>query len=606
MNTGWWLADEPDRKDAPFLSVEKWDSMLRKTGFSGCDGNAQVRPEGVCCESYILSTALDTSGSPTPPPSLVAHDDIDESLTQAISNELPNTPVIRRSFSDIMEPELDDGIYVVLTLDQSFWYELNEAGLQHMQSFFASAHGILWVTRGARSQNPVANMMTGLARTIRAEVPGLRLITLDLDSPKELPEDRVAEMVGQLYHFAFGQHRGKLVAEETEYYEKGGILYIARIVKSDPNKDTYIFRETGPRKPELQSFNQPDRLLKLEISQPGLLDSIRFIDDKSAQQPLAPDEVEIQVRASGMNFKDVMIGLGQIPFYHQIGLECGGIINAVGAEIQCFRPGDRVCALTKGAYGHHVRTHADLVTKIPSDTSFVDAASIPVIFCTAFHALFDIGKLQKGESILIHAAAGGVGQACIMLAQHIGADIYVTVGTPEKSKLMQDSYRLSKERIFSSRDTSFKEMLMHFTGQKGVDVVINSTAGEMLQQSFQCLAPLGRFVEIGKRDLVQNSNLEMGVFENAATFSAVDLGILSERKPGAFKQILGGVMDFLRRKVIRPVSPITVFPISEITHALRMMQGGKHVGKVVIDFPQDDKVAVSSPPSMMGCLDSKS
>ena len=568
--------------------------MLRKTGFSGCDGNAAVCSEGISVAAHILSTALDTDSSPKVSPSLVAHNNISESLIQAVSKSLPVTSETRRISTNIVGAELNDGFGIVLSLDQPFWYELGDAGLQHMQSFFASARGILWVTRGARSQNPVANMMTGLARSVRAEIPGLKLVTLDLDSPNELPEDKVAQMVGQLYHFAFGQHRGEFVAEEAEYYEKGGMICVTRILKSDPNKDSYVFRETRPPKPELQPFNQPSRLLKLEIGQPGLLDSIHFIDDQSTRQPLAPDEVEIQVRATGMNFKDVMIGLGQIPFYHEIGLECGGIVNQVGANIQDFHPGDRVCALTKGAYGHLVRTHVDLVMRIPSDTSFVDAASIPVIFCTAFHALYDIGKLEKGESVLIHAAAGGVGQACIMLAHHIGADIYVTVGTPEKSKLLQDSYGIPKNRIFSSRDTSFKEILMHITGQHGVDVVVNSTAGEMLQQSFQCLAPLGRFVEIGKRDLVQNSNLEMGVFENAATFSAVDLGVLSERRPGAFKQILKSVMDLLQRRAIRPISPITVFPISKITQAMRMMQAGKHVGKVVIDFPQHDEVEVSS------------
>lgn len=171
--------------------------------------------------------------------------------------------------------------------------------------------------------------------------------------------------------------------------------------------------------------------------------------------------------------------------------------------------------------------------------SFITAATIPVVYCTAYHALFEIGRLSKGDSILIHAAAGGVGQAAVMLAQRAQTEVFVTVGTAEKKALMQQHYRIPDDHIFSSRDSSFQQELMHITKNRGVDVVLNSTAGETLHQSWQCLAPLGRFIEIGKRDLIGNSNLEMRKFGEAVTFSAVDLGLLAEKRPHALKKLLG-------------------------------------------------------------------
>ena len=142
------------------------------------------------------------------------------------------------------------------------------------------------------------------------------------------------------------------------------------------------------------------------------------------------------------------------------------------------------------------------------------------------------------------------------------------------------------------RDSSFQQELMHVTNQRGVDIVLNSTAGEILRQSWQCLAPLGRFVEIGKRDLVRNSNLEMGKFEEAVTFSAVDLGLLAEKRPHTFKALLNNVVDLYQHREIQAVSPITIFSISEVQQAMRMMQSGKHIGKVVIEAKSDSVVQV--------------
>lgn len=288
-----------------------------------------------------------------------------------------------------------------------------------------------------------------------------------------------------------------------------------------------------------------------------------------------------------------MIGLAQVP-YQELGSECSGTIKAIGKKVAHLRPGDRVCGLSAGTFGRRTRTLSLLVSKIPEEMSFTTAATIPVIFCTALYSLRTVARLQKGESILIHAAAGGVGQAAIMLSQLLGAEVFVTLGTVEKKDFVEDTYGIPESHIFSSRDTTFESGILRATDNRGVDVVLNSISGEALKASWRCIAPLGRFVDIGKSDLVQNSYLEMERFLSSATFAGVDLTVVAKYKPGTFNQLLTEVIELHRRKTIRLVSPITSFGMSEIQDAMRLMQGGKHIGKIIIQGHGDDIVQVKS------------
>ncbi|KAK6208258.1 Lovastatin diketide synthase LovF [Colletotrichum tabaci] len=218
---------------------------------------------------------------------------------------------------------------------------------------------------------------------------------------------------------------------------------------------------------------------------PGLLDTIAFDDDLqsiSANDGLiAPESIEIVPRAYGVNFRDVMVAMGQL---HErvMGLECAGVITDVGSEAaeQGYSVGDKVFCLLRGPFGSRARVEWTNVSHIPTGLSFEEAASLPVIFCTAYIGLIDLARLSPGDTILVHAAAGGVGQAAIMMARHLGADIFVTVGTPEKRQLVMSKYGIPADRIFSSRDASFASGVLAATNSCGVDVVLNSLAGPLL------------------------------------------------------------------------------------------------------------------------------
>lgn len=221
------------------------------------------------------------------------------------------------------------------------------------------------------------------------------------------------------------------------------------------------------------------------------------------------------------------------------------------------------------------------------------AATIPLVFCTAYYSLFDLGRLVQGEKILIHAAAGGVGQAAIMLANMVGADVFATVSTPEKKQFLMDTYGVQEDRILFSRDSSFTQHVKKATNGEGVDVVLNSLAGEMLRASWDCVAPFGRFIELGKKDILRNSRLEMSRFDDNVSFSSVDLTAIYQKRPLVMKRLLSNVFKLFAKGLARPVAPITSYSVSDVEVAFRSLQGGRVFGKSVIEMQPDALVKVS-------------
>lgn len=353
-----------------------------------------------------------------------------------------------------------------------------------------------------------------------------------------------------------------------------------------------IFSVVVPQEPELRKIcEDPERALRLTISFPGLLDTLRFVDD-TVEESLGVDEIEVSVRAVGVNFKNVMVALGQLPD-NSLGQECAGIVTHVGKAVSStkIKVGDRVCCVTRDAFKTYARSHVSSVYKMPEGMSFPTAAALPVAFCTAYYALHYVARLREGESILIHAAAGGVGQAAIQLAQLIKAELYVTVGTDQKKRLLMDMYNIPEDRIFYSRNNSFAQGIKRLTNDKGVDVVLNSLAGESLRQSFECVAPLGRFIEIGKKDMYSRENLQMAPFLQGITFASVDLGIVAEQRKQLMADLMEAAMS-LATTTAHPPQPLNIFRVSELETAFRSLQSGKNAGKAIIEIQKDDLVMV--------------
>ena len=476
--------------------------------------------------------------------------------------------------------ELDSPIMATLTLEEF-------VAIQRL----CSAQGLLWVIQDANLETatPNANMIPGLIRTVRNENAGIQPIILDLDGKERLSTDKTSDLICKIFNATWGSHASTREVER-EYMERKSDIFVPRIVE-DSDASRLALRQNGNAVLELQNFEQVNRPLSLTIRSPGLLDSLYFEDDRDATTPLPDDHVEIKVKATGVNFRDVMYAVGQISSEH-FGGECSGVITAIGSSVSDFQIGDRVCALSSGGYGTLARCSSHLVTKIPDSVSFVSAATIPVIFSTAYFGLVHTARLLAGETILIHAAAGGVGQAAIRLCQWIGAEIFATVGSAEKKHLLMETYNIPEDHIFNSRDTSFEMSIKHRTSGNGVHVVLNSLAGEMLKASLNCLAPFGRFIEIGKKDLIVNTRVEMDKFTNNITFATVDLLLLQAKKPQLAGKVLSEVTDLVFNGRMENIATIDAFPISQIEAAFRLMQSGKSMGKIVVEPQEGDQVKV--------------
>ncbi|MCJ1392471.1 hypothetical protein MMC18_005338 [Xylographa bjoerkii] len=600
--SGWWLGEEDGRKWGPTLTETEWSHALARQGFNGIELCFHDHED---FKDHALSVIVSTADSTTipkaqsapleeviivvpPSPSLEV-----QSLSAKLRNQLLSGGVTGTvtSLIDTSAIDLEGRTCIVLfEVDGPLLHVIGAPDFDAVKRLLLSSAGVLWVTKGGALESlvPEANLMTGLSRTIRAEHPGLALMTLDLDATSPLDAENNVQNIARLSASIISTEDGS--TQEREYALRDEVLLISRIHPNKELNEMLADLNSSPP-PVMLSYYQKDRPLKLAVGVPGMLDSLRFVDDLNVDRPLASDDVEVKVEASGLNFLDIMIAMGQIQ-EPDLGAECSGVVTRVGTEVKTFKPGDRVMTWRLGCHQTYVRNPATMFQPIPESMSFETAASIPSIYCTVYYSLFDAAHLQRGESILIHAAAGGVGQAAIIIAQHIGAEIYATVGNEDKKQLIMEQYHIPEDHIFCSRNLDFAKGIKRMTKGQGVDVVLNSLAGEALRETWHCIARFGRFLELGKKDIFGNTGLDMAPFIRNVTFTSVNLlGIYLYNLPLA-SRIFADVMDLVHQGVAKPVHPITVYNYSQIEEAFRFMQVGKHVGKIVLQANDEDLVPI--------------
>ena len=337
------------------------------------------------------------------------------------------------------------------------------------------------------------------------------------------------------------------------------------------------------------------RALEMTIDTAGSPDSIYFRRSDVLQQSIKDDEVVVKVEAAGLTSRDLDLILGVVPWAAP-GFDGIGQIVAVGNEVQGLKQGDRVAflALEGSASSTYKKLPSSLTCKIPSNMSATDAASMPLAYTIAVLALQYTARLRKGETVLIHAATGAIGQACIVLAQHIGAQVFATAGSESKRAFLHDTFGIPADRIFSSRSTQFRNSILCATSGKGIDVIVNSLTGELMTETWALTAKCGRFVEIGKKNAFQSHLLPMKPFDSNVTFSSVDIRELFKNRPEEVKEIFSEVARLLQNKTASPIQPVTVLPISDFSAGLRKIKSGESSGKVVLSLGPDDMVVAES------------
>ncbi|HEU5469843.1 MAG TPA: SDR family NAD(P)-dependent oxidoreductase [Actinophytocola sp.] len=437
---------------------------------------------------------------------------------------------------------------------------------------FAAARLVV-LTRGAVATHPGENVPDlagaaahGLLRSAQSEHPD-RFQLIDTDGQPE----------------SWGALPAALAADEPQLAVRAGRVLAPRLVRA---------AASGLTEP---AAGGPWRL---DVAGAGTLDDLALIPAPEAAAPLAATQVRLAVRAAGINFRDVAIALGIVPDQTIMGTEGAGVVLEVGAEVTDLAPGDRVFGLLSGGFAPVAVTERAALARMRPQWTFAEAASVPTVFLTAWYGLVDLAGVAPGESLLVHAAAGGVGMAAVQIGQHLGLEVFGTASDGKRNLLR--SCGLDDEHIASSRTTEFEPAFRVTTGGRGVDVVLNSLSGELVDASLRLLAPGGRLIEMGKTDI--RDAAEVALAHPGTRYRAFDL---AEAGPDRLVAMLEEIMALIDRGALRPL-PVTAWDLTEATEAFRFIAAGRHVGKNVLTLPAapdpDGTVLITGGTGLLGGL----
>lgn len=435
------------------------------------------------------------------------------------------------------------------------------------QSTLLSAHPPSKRTAAQVARDGISGALWGVGRTIAMELPQLQCSAIQL-AEATLAEEATAI----LQELQSGE-------TETQVAYRNGVRHVARLARWQP--PTARSTSEQPCRAQLSAYGDPEHLRMIPIQ----------------RRAPAADEIEIEIKAVGLNFRDILNLLGlmrehnsthleiQQPTDVPLGLECAGVVSAVGANVTGFAVGDRVMGIAIGCLATHATVVAATMTKIPAALSFAEAATIPAAFLTAWYALRRLAKLQAGERILIHSAAGGVGQAAIQIAQAVGAEVIGTA-SPGKWRFLQQQ---GVAHVMNSRQVDFSAEIMALTSGEGVDVVLNSLANEFVDHSFATLKAHGRFVELGQLGIWSQ---ERAAAERPdATYYHIDLEHDLRNASALIPTLWAELLDQFAQGELE-VLPRTEFPLTQMTDAFRYLQATKQIGKVVITVEPAANVTV--------------
>lgn len=442
------------------------------------------------------------------------------------------------------------------------------AGLLHvvlaLDSLGAAPIHLTIVTRRAQHVAPGESVdaaggeLWGLGRTIANERPDWHVRLVDVSDAS------APAMAEELWR------RDR----ENQVALRDGLRFIARLVRARKDQPAPVEREKTAL-PTSGSY-------RLEIGAAPTLDRMAYRSFR--RQAPGPGDVEIEVAAAALNFSDVLKAMGLYPGLKPgvvpIGIECSGRVVRVGEGVVDMAVGDEVIGIAPFSFATHATTSRLGLVRKPAGLSHEEGATIPVAYLTAYYALCRLARLQPGEKVLIHAAAGGVGMAAIQICQERGAEIFATAGSDEKRELLRS---LGVQHVMNSRALDFTDEIRQITQGRGVDVVLNSLPGEAIPKSIECLGAYGRFLEIGKTDIYQNRAIGLYPFQNNLSYFAIDLDKMFRERPEFVREMFLEVVAHFEKGAYRPLAR-TVFPADETARAFRYMAQRKNVGKIVVTY----------------------
>ncbi|KAF3491768.1 uncharacterized protein GIQ15_01285 [Arthroderma uncinatum] len=623
--SGWWVGENDERIEKPHVSPERWDRELHLAGFTGNEASIYDLDDSIRLTfmmltrpSQELKVANDISSSNVKGMAMPVTSPVFSSAAQenkhgeahatssAISILTAGEPSwwalnVASGFSDegynvtwetvSSHPLPGQCIISLLDLHSPYLYGMDEEKYCAFQQYMGKLDNnqLIWVSPLMQMQNsiiksdPHFGMSIGFIRTLRRE-KGQDIVTIELDKFDKGTSATLLQLAKKIYRRDIHLQAN---IYENEYAVCNSVVYLPRLYWGSPSA-------------LLPAQGRDSAALKLAVGTYGLADTLHWaFDDNQAEVELEPNEVQIDVKFNGLNFRDIMIMLGVLGDASELGLECSGIVRRVGSAVNNFKPGDRVCACWNGLFRSQVICPQEFCFHVEDEHDLEGAATWLSAYGTAIWALQVLANLKEDETVLIHSACGAVGLASIRICQHAHAKIYATVGSEEKAQYLVETFSIPRNQIFHSRDSSFLPGLMRETNGRGVDVVLNSLAGKLLRVSWECVAPFGKMIELGKRDILSHATLDMSPFKRNRAFFAVELRDLITTAPDRITKsikFLSALDAAVKNGLIQPIRPTKVFSASEVVEAFRYMQSGTHMGKIVIRMPEGSD-GITCPPS---------
>ncbi|UOA33742.1 Mycocerosic acid synthase-like polyketide synthase (plasmid) [Sulfitobacter sp. DSM 110093] len=403
-------------------------------------------------------------------------------------------------------------------------------------------------------------------RTLSTELPELNFRHIDVSKGHSDMEARLASAI-------------LCPMEETEIALHGDAIYAARLkVRA---------RDDLPQR-QLTIGAEDAHNFKVTMPQPGVIDRLDLFE--CPRHPLGADEVRIKVRAVGLNFRDIMAVTALLPedaeaepAWQNLGLEFSGDIVEVGEKVTAFALGDRVMGMGRNCLQRFLAISAEGLIPMHDALDYDAAVTIPSAFATAHYALKEVGRLSEGDKVLIHVATGGVGLAALQIAQAAGAEVFATAGNDDKRALLRER---GVAHVMNSRSLDYADEIMALTQGTGVDLILNSLPGSNIDKGLDILAPYGRFLEIGKRDVYADHAVGMKAMRRNQSFNIIDLAAMGTERPELLASQMHAVMSDIREGRLLPL-PTTNFPLSKVRTAFRYMSQAQHVGKVVVTFDEE-------------------
>ncbi|KAI8945258.1 polyketide synthase-like protein [Xylaria longipes] len=516
--------------------------------------------------------------------------------------------VIAISTDQITTTELSENDLCIslLEIEEPFLATLNQEDLDIFHSLTNTVRDIVWLT-GANmlgAPNPDLTLVYGLFRALRVEQPSLRLAIMDVGGLDALFSD-LSNSCKRLIHAV----RSYKDDEDNEFVLSDGLLYISRFEPDNAINSLFRRRTSGGHGGQGKLPLSEAGPARLSIGNVGLTDTMYFQQLREPSTLPPRGHIDVQVKAVSLNAKDIYTMSGHVETRTGTSaIEFSGVVTAVGPGVHDLEPGDRVVVVKPNNFSTIERVPSWTAHKLLPGEEFTVMATLPTIYSSALYAVRDRGQLRTGESILVHSGAGAFGTAAITLAQRAGAVVYATAGSEERRDFLVDNLGIPPTHVFNSRNDSFVAGINEATKGRGVDVVVNSLIGDLMHASWRCLAPFGRFVEVGKREIVDDGRLEMHVFARSTTFTAFDLSEMFFQEGDHYEALIASlvrdVLEMYRSGEIRLV-PITTFDVSEIAEAYRYFSSKERIGKVVVSLEDPESLLDVAPSKFQTILDSE-